>query len=402
MEFVFIDTKELFKEFKEFYENNFYKENDSKIDKEYMECKFTKYRFNDDVTGGKKSSGFRRSIWSYFSQIDEDNFFILMNRNIIKKLYEKEKMSSREILNFLYKNNKIKDSDKKKNFLTLINKTDTKIIARGRSESLKIAAKKIKNTTNNNTKSKLIECGFDINNLSNKEIIKINRSYLLSPFKFRKAGLDWNIIEQKNMCEYDECSRKFVDEFVLTGNYNFYQFFREKSKTDILLLSRNVIMKILGKKIFKYFGYEKILNELKTFYEKVENKNRYIKFKHHTKISSYFGYIDGRNVSSLSEAKLTAILLDNGIDVITNSSYDASNKFMYDLYLPRYNIYIEYLGLMNNEKYFNNVIEKKNFFNENKYDVICSENIDEIFDILEKKLNIKIKREILHPIIIAR
>ena len=30
------------------------------------------------------------------------------------------------------------------------------------------------------------------------------------------------------------------------------------------------------------------------------------------------------------------------------------------------------------------------------------ENIDEIFDILEKKLNIKIKREILHPIIIAR
>jgi hypothetical protein len=358
------------------------------------ECSFTKFKFS--------SKNPEKSIFSYFHQMTEDRFFILMNRNKIKEMYENDKMSCRQILNFLIKEKYINKPIT--NFLKAINNTDIRIEIRDKKNS-------VKNSTNQMLKNGIIyykkilhESNINVDDLNNTEIRKIYKSVILSPFYLRKQ-YDWDIVERKNLTKYDDATKKFVDNYIKTGVYNFEEFFYNKSKTEILLFNGN-LEKILGKKIWKYFGKDVIYKELKSFYEKIQNKRRFVKLKHFigtSKCWNYFGYIDGRVVSSLSEAKIVSILIDNNINVLTNNWYDINNKkYMYDIYLPDYKLYIEFMGMMQNEEYALNIKEKKQFCEDNNFNVIFSENINNILDLIEKNISIILKREIIKPITVVR
>ena len=379
--------KSIEKEFENFSKN----EPENFLD--FDECPFTHYKF--------KMKNKMKSIVSYFRQMSKDRFFILMNRSQIKELYETENMSTRQIMNFLIQNNYIKKPIT--NFISAINNTDIQINVRDKSQSIINSSNVMLKNTLDFYKKKFDELNISYENLSDTEIRKKYKNIILSPFYLRKNKIEWEEIERKNLTKFDDSTKEFIENFVENNCYDFENYFYKKSQNDILCFNEG-LMKILGKKIWNYFGKDVIFQELKSFYKKLGNNKRYLRLKHFNKSSknwNYFGNIDGRTVLSMSEAKIVSILLDNKIEVLTNNWYDIkSKKYMYDIYLPNNNFYIEYLGMMDNENYKNNIQDKKEYCKQNNFDVLFSDNIEEIFKKIEDKLKMKIDKKILYPITI--
>ena len=57
--------------------------------------------------------------------------------------------------------------------------------------------------------------------------------------------------------------------------------------------------------------------------------------------------VNGVIVKSLGEKKIFELLTELGIDFLYDKFYPNQKKFKFDFYLPKYDIYIEYFGMLN-------------------------------------------------------
>ena len=387
-------VKKLYEKFVLFYnEKEFLKIDD------YYECKFTKYKFN--------RKNLLKSIYSFFRQTNYNKFFILINRYEIKKLYEEHFYSFRDINKFLkqkYDINLIGSC-----WYVSINRTDINIKSKHKHAYVKRKSVIIKENIKKFYIKKIQEFNpdFNFNKMTLKEMNKFYRNVINSPFELRKRGMTWKIIEKKNISKYDKSTRNFIDNFIKTGVYDFDGWFKVKClETPIILNS--LLVKRFGKKLFKYFGKDLLIKEIKKFYKNNDDNYRYLKLRVYNKNgqrkANYKGYVDGHSVNSLNEAILTAYLIDNNINVKTNSCYlidkKINKKYFYDIYLIDYDVYIEYLGMLDDDIYKKHNGEKIKYLMSKNINLIYSNSIDEIITKIEKIVGHKINKKMNKMIII--
>lgn len=96
-----------------------------------------------------------------------------------------------------------------------------------------------------------------------------------------------------------------------------------------------------------------------------------------TKFSNY-RFVNGFRFNSNGEYQIGKFLMDHGVD-FEHDDYYPLGKYRYDFYLPKYDLYVEYFGLIKNVGWQNNKIlsdyidkmEKKVFYcNKNNYNLV--------------------------------
>lgn len=174
----------------------------------------------------------------------------------------------------------------------------------------------------------------------------------------------------------------FLIESVKNNDYN--EFIKQiKNNVDYSAKTIGLISKI---KIFQYVfnkNNDEIKRDLINLYN-VRNKQSY------GTTFSVNGYI----VRSLGEKKILEKLIDLNIEFIYDKFYPNQKKMKYDFYLPKFDVYIEYFGMLNiklndrNSKLLNEYKRKTKLkiklCTENKYKFIFSNEIGVILESIKK------------------
>jgi hypothetical protein len=169
-------------------------------------------------------------------------------------------------------------------------------------------------------------------------------------------------IKQKNISDFVEC--------VL-------------SKIDVKSLS-DIIPYITSNIVSKHYNEDKG-HIKKTFLDIVSNKL----------CIGYYGqpvYNNGIRYKSVKEYKLSILLEETNNDFIYERRYPNS-RFISDFYLPKYNLYIEYFGILDKKNinnldekqlmYYNKMNEKILFCEKNKINLIHDTNFNKLYEKLK-------------------
>jgi hypothetical protein len=220
-----------------------------------------------------------------------------------------------------------------------------------------------------------------INSLKNTKIIYSNNSYNYESTPHDSIIKRTSFIDKRKELILSAITKNTIDGFVkyIIDNIDI------KRISDILPYVNSNIIK-------NHYNIEKELIKEK-FYSllpQLNNKNLY----------GFCIYHNGIRYKSIGEYKLALFLISKNIHFLYEKNYPNSN-FLYDFYLPKYNIFIEYFGLIKNknEKNFNkiqlNYVDKMNkkikFCKENNleliFDVDCNTLINKIKKIIDENKN---------------
>jgi len=209
----------------------------------------------------------------------------------------------------------------------------------------------------------------------------MKKSNYLDIQKSKNSYKNKTITDMINHTSFNEETKNLIKNN-LTGN----------SLNDFVdIIIKNVDIKRYSD-ISPFFGSKLIQNYYGVSGDEIKQifyKKNYINFKQQTYgISVYY---NGIRFKSIKEYRIALFLDENNITYYYENKYPNSN-FRYDFYLPDYDIYIEYYGMLDN-KNFNNLnkiqIEYKNKMDEKN--LYCEKNnlylIQDInYDILITKL----------------
>jgi len=234
-----------------------------------------------------------------------------------------------------------------------------------------------------------------LQNNSNIELINKSKDVRSIQFYKKKCGDDWlycylqTHINKKYFLLlqkiFDCCQTEndIIDYFVKNVDYNVYVF-------------RAIAY---NKAIIEYYKINpnKLLNQIKLGY----NINCLQSFGYQKNIGEHI-------TKSLGEYNILKFLIENKIEYRYDEPYPkqiTKNKLRYDFYLPKFNIYIEYTGMLNlndrkneqykkiRQKYVNRIEEKMAFCQTNNINCYFMKNSDDIIKLIknlyEKENNIK-------------
>lgn len=183
---------------------------------------------------------------------------------------------------------------------------------------------------------------------------------------------------------------------------NFDFLYNSAVNRDYVLFLKNIssnfdydnrkIISISKIKLFQFI-FNKSEIELKNDINKIYN------LKNKQSYGTTF-IVNGVVVRSLGEKKIFETLNELNIEFIYDKFYPNQKKYKFDFYIPKFDIYIEYFGMLNvkrtekNKKIIRNYIkkceDKKKLCLTNNYNFLFSKNIDEILTFI-KNLNYETK-----------
>lgn len=212
------------------------------------------------------------------------------------------------------------------------------------------------------------------NNPNINEIRKSQNSY-----KYNERSFDYLI----NRSNFLERNKEIIKDCLVCDNtIDFVDCVL--NKTEVVCVSD--VFPFIGSKIL-HKKYNITPSELKkVFYEKI------IKIVK----TGYYGkpiYHNGIRYKSIKEFKIALFFEKNNINFEYEKKYP-NGKFISDFYLPDFNIFVEYYGLLDNKNldnlknqqisYYEKMIEKNKFCLENKIELIHDTNFDKLYKKLEK------------------
>jgi hypothetical protein len=106
-------------------------------------------------------------------------------------------------------------------------------------------------------------------------------------------------------------------------------------------------------------------------------------------------YHNGIRFKSIKEYKLSLLFETHNMEYVYEKKYDGS-YFICDFYLPSLNLYIEYYGMLdgknlekldeNQKKYYNKMLEKNEFCDKQKINLICDTNFNNLYNKIKEIL----------------
>jgi len=146
--------------------------------------------------------------------------------------------------------------------------------------------------------------------------------------------------------------------------------------------------------LYKIIKPIKKLKILHTFYNTTENHMMSLiipKIARSKSMYSYYSWFNNHVCRSDGEYIIANFLFRNNINYIYEKKYENS-VYICDFYLPKYDLYIEYLGMMKKNR--NPYKTKLNYLNKSNINHISSDNIDEIKINIMRYVNSSNKRHI--------
>lgn len=211
--------------------------------------------------------------------------------------------------------------------------------------------------------------------------IKCDKNSSSSEYFKNKDGDDW-IFEAINRLSF--LNKEIIIDSIKNSGNNVVNFIKEVNNRDEILSMRDA-----------YFIYNsKILQD---FFNKTKDElNKIVRETLNIKINSFgvIRYFNGHICKSNGEYYIAKKLKELYIDYEYEKKYPNSN-YICDFYIPIYDIYIEYLGMLKSDyikKTFSEIYlsykerfeKKENFLKENNIKYIAENNMVEIINKLKK------------------
>lgn len=226
-----------------------------------------------------------------------------------------------------------------------------------------------------------------LENKSTNEIDEINKKKDSNTIAFYKLkyGDDW-IKEFLNGISSYSLHNEFINEAIITCN-NIEDFICFVKSNNEFLTVTNLYW-IFNSKVIQEF-YNLDFHQLK---EKI------LKAYGNKKTSGYYGYnrlYDGHICRSTGEYLITKFLVENNIEYIYEENYPNQTVtfpqgLRYDFYLPKFNLYLEYSGMLykkKNENYSKRLKQKSDHCEKYNLNYFFSEN----YKIIIEKIKTLIK-----------
>lgn len=254
------------------------------------------------------------------------------------------------------------------------------------------ASKKLKNRQATRSRKKSIEKYGEIE--GNKKIDESNKKWINALY----CGKSKEEIEKFNKSKASKNLQLLISKFGKKGIEKFINIVGYKNKKLIFQIlelgdKKKLIANIRKMTNDDYFFIRKFLKgPISKYVFKIQNVNKILEqiFPEFIvkQINSHFKTILYKGVKyySFGEYHIAKYLNENKIEFLYNKKYPIENRaFRYDFFIPKFQFYIEYCGLMGNEKYDKRLKIKKELLLKNNFEIIFSNNIKYIKKFIDEK-----------------